>query len=644
MENNTKFFKNCLGVFQGGGCKGVALAGAYQAAVEAGVHLSEVAGASAGSIIAALVGAGASPEFILQKLSELNFEKLLTKPEEVKLPAKQKFISGIIPTAFVSKEIKTIYFHSGLYSSEKIEEWIDSLLSELLPEIPRPIKFKDLHIPTFIIATDLLSANVQVWNNDSSPNDRVSFAVRCSCSIPFFFQPVIEGQNRFIDGGVLSNLPAFVFSKSFQPDSYRPLSNKILAFQLESEYSKPNEWSFKNLLFSLANTVVQGSVEIQKSILNNVYVIPIKTCGVKSTDFTIMNNDKVNELIKSGKKSADSFISNELVSFRNNTAKAVCFIDEEEVYTAFIGLLDNLPQSIYIAEDDTKWSWKLFPTLLYLKVKKVEITVIVSKNTTTATNESGRRNLLNNLGIDLIEVDNLPIHGYYLKYRNDGHQDSTIVYSTEENQISPIATQYAGAEHSQAIQSIGFCFEKAIKVGSTIHPQFIPEITSVKPKDIFKLLKNGVQQYSNDNIQFKIKDINLTDVSLIDQYTREFKYQQIIRLVSIFKEFGIDDFTPIGVKLRDGSISIITPPVFEKTGNKYVAVEGNTRATYYWFQNKSTIKGIIVVNVEAPLPSIPINIKKVRIASRKIPPDASMKDFDYNKFRPIENAIHQPKP
>lgn len=64
MEINTKFFKTCLGVFQGGGCKGVALAGAYKAAVKAGVHLSEVAGASAGSIIAALVGAGASPEFI----------------------------------------------------------------------------------------------------------------------------------------------------------------------------------------------------------------------------------------------------------------------------------------------------------------------------------------------------------------------------------------------------------------------------------------------------------------------------------------------------------------------------------------------------------------------------------------------------
>ena len=30
MNNKTKFFQNCLGVFQGGGCKGAAYVGAYK--------------------------------------------------------------------------------------------------------------------------------------------------------------------------------------------------------------------------------------------------------------------------------------------------------------------------------------------------------------------------------------------------------------------------------------------------------------------------------------------------------------------------------------------------------------------------------------------------------------------------------------
>jgi len=61
MDNRTKNFQNCLGVFQGGGCKGIAFAGAYEEAVNRGVFFSEIVGTSAGSILAAFVGAGAEP-------------------------------------------------------------------------------------------------------------------------------------------------------------------------------------------------------------------------------------------------------------------------------------------------------------------------------------------------------------------------------------------------------------------------------------------------------------------------------------------------------------------------------------------------------------------------------------------------------
>jgi predicted acylesterase/phospholipase RssA len=59
MAEQTRFFRTCVGVFQGGGCRGAALAGAYQEAVARGVTFAEVAGTSAGSIVAALIGAGA---------------------------------------------------------------------------------------------------------------------------------------------------------------------------------------------------------------------------------------------------------------------------------------------------------------------------------------------------------------------------------------------------------------------------------------------------------------------------------------------------------------------------------------------------------------------------------------------------------
>ena len=69
----TVFFTACRGVFAGGGCRAAAHVGAFEAAVEAGINFSEVAGTSAGSIIAAFVGAGASPEFLRRHFGKLAF-------------------------------------------------------------------------------------------------------------------------------------------------------------------------------------------------------------------------------------------------------------------------------------------------------------------------------------------------------------------------------------------------------------------------------------------------------------------------------------------------------------------------------------------------------------------------------------------
>ena len=45
----------------------------------------------------------------------------------------------------------------------------------------------------------------------------IAKAIRMSCSIPYFFEPVkirsIDGMNVLVDGGVLSNFPIWLFDK-----------------------------------------------------------------------------------------------------------------------------------------------------------------------------------------------------------------------------------------------------------------------------------------------------------------------------------------------------------------------------------------------------------------------------------------------
>src|SRR5215217_3568445 len=81
-DSKKKFFRSCAAVFQGGGCRVPAFAGAYQVAMKSGLHFTEVAGTSGGAMMAALIGAGATPDFIIGCLKDLKFTEFLKPPEK----------------------------------------------------------------------------------------------------------------------------------------------------------------------------------------------------------------------------------------------------------------------------------------------------------------------------------------------------------------------------------------------------------------------------------------------------------------------------------------------------------------------------------------------------------------------------------
>ena len=191
----------------------------------------------------------------------------------------------------LADSIGKVILYGGLYSSTDIEVWIDDLLSKLLPNAQRPILFKDLLIPTRIVATDLVAGKAKVWGTRETPNEKVGFAVRCSCSIPVFFQPVLSGINRYVDGGVLSNLPSFVFSAAEDKDKSF-LGGRILAFRLREDFSIPRKWSVKNLLERLMAAIVGGATELQITTQGDVHIVSIPTGTTRATDFsTIKDGD-----------------------------------------------------------------------------------------------------------------------------------------------------------------------------------------------------------------------------------------------------------------------------------------------------------------------------------------------------------------
>ncbi|HAV9752399.1 TPA: hypothetical protein JLH15_004540 [Escherichia coli] len=192
----TSYFSHCWGVFEGGGVRGAAHAGAYQAAKDSGVQFERLAGTSAGSIVASLIAAGGSPEYISKILNETDLNCLLSPAKEIDAIYKNNHtllgLAKYIPIKKF-KPIKDIIFYSGVHSSSKLQDWVEEKLRELVqPErekgISGKVLFKELKIPLHLVATNLSNGLPQIWSIESTPEESVSYAVRCSCSISFFFR------------------------------------------------------------------------------------------------------------------------------------------------------------------------------------------------------------------------------------------------------------------------------------------------------------------------------------------------------------------------------------------------------------------------------------------------------------------------
>jgi NTE family protein len=204
------------GVFSGGGIKGLAFAGALQAAHEAGYsRWVNVAGTSAGAITAMALAVGYDAPALREQLDKFDFSKI----EDSGFP-----VVGRVDS----------YFHRGLTHGKVLHTWIETLLREA----PHPATtFGELGGRLRVVGTDLSHARMVVFPEDVAlytdddgkplvPDEfPIADAVRISAGYPYFFPPLTlrdretGKKGALVDGGVCSAFPIFLFD---DPKPKRP--------------------------------------------------------------------------------------------------------------------------------------------------------------------------------------------------------------------------------------------------------------------------------------------------------------------------------------------------------------------------------------------------------------------------------------
>lgn len=575
-------FINSKGVFQGGGCKAVAFIGAYEAAIENGVCFTEFAGTSAGSIIAAIIAAGASVNDMKNFIDGLNVVELIAKAQKKRnifgrIVLSALKLSGRIMSLKPSlvNAIMSTLSDRGMCDAKVLQEVVEFELQRLLGK-NRQILFRDLKFPLTIIASDIKLHTVKVWNKKNTPNESVAKAVSCSCAIPGYFKPV---DDRYLDGGLLSNLPV-----SFFEDNFEDYSN-ILAFTLSYSGSQIQKNNVMNYIEDILSTITEGATSLQMSSQHNIFVVPVKT-NMRLLDFDLLdiNSKQFKSSVQEGRKSFISFLNNysqkseskelPMHSYQYLLKVASCSREQHE---EIVCLLDNF-----------KKVYKLFLTILKWKNWSKKISIYIQNKGIYGSAEFDYVvALLSHMGINVYVVnDSLPVLGYFFYKR---HRWRSIIVERFEKDYK---AQYYNSEIESKLAKE---FVKVLKARHFANYYFELSHIYLQKIDFVSMISKlrTVSQYKTSIISFK--KINIEKLFFMHDFVYGYKYRAMDELIRLYNKANLEVFSPAEFVLADGKTSVITPPIIECHDGQFVVISGLTRLFYAY---KQKIKEVIVAVVE----------------------------------------------
>ena len=234
-------------VFEGGGVKGIAYVGALEVLDSRGIlnDVERVAGTSAGSMIAVLVGLRYTADEIQEILKNLNFKNFLDSS-----------------WGFV-RDTKRLLKEYGWYKGDFFRELIAGFIERKTGN--GEATFEDLHNSgkyreIYLVGANITTGLSEMYSHKKTPKMKVADAARISMSIPLFFAAVRGGEDNkhiLVDGGLLDNYTI----KTFDQSNYVADRNNIRRTEY---YEKINE-----------------TLRMQRSITLNEYIYNKETLGFR---------------------------------------------------------------------------------------------------------------------------------------------------------------------------------------------------------------------------------------------------------------------------------------------------------------------------------------------------------------------------
>ena len=238
-------------MFGGGGSRGAMQVGALRALLEANIVPDILVGTSIGACNAAFLATNGMNEKSLEKLTEI-WHKASA--------------SDLLPTNFIRLSARMLFKRNN-GSKNHFQKFL--VLNGLTPEL----RFRDLiDIQLYMVATDINNARLTCFGTD--PEASILDSVIASSTIPPWVTPQKTGDQLFIDGGFVSNVPIQVASDAG--------ASEIIAFELADNTSlATNNQGLVKYMGKIVDTVQKRLADLEYSITQErnqiVCRVPLKS-------------------------------------------------------------------------------------------------------------------------------------------------------------------------------------------------------------------------------------------------------------------------------------------------------------------------------------------------------------------------------
>jgi NTE family protein len=175
-------------VLGGGGTRGAAHVGVLRALTRAGVPIDMIVGTSMGAIVGGLFAAGISVDALQEKFDDGSLMRsFMNVPLTLSIATAPVLV---LPRTLAHNE------YDGLYKGNNFRKYLD----RTVPEFEHNIE--NLKIPFIAVALNLVDG--KPW---ALSRGNLGYALQASSAVPGLREPVQIGDQLFVDGGVVDNIP-----------------------------------------------------------------------------------------------------------------------------------------------------------------------------------------------------------------------------------------------------------------------------------------------------------------------------------------------------------------------------------------------------------------------------------------------------